>query len=143
MATGHLQDFNGKVSQLNAKPGTIALLFAYGKGTAGGSLSVRTAKWKPRPNHTVVVATTLKSGGVTVTVSLDAQHKIMATIVSGGKRTYEKNGVHKFGTTTVAIVQAKWTVTITTPTMTVVAKQVRCNSQACCILQLQACIAGS
>ena len=128
MAAGHLQDFNGKVGQLHAKPNTTALLFSYGIGPASGQLSIRTAKWKPKPNHTVVVAATLRADFISVTMSLDAQYRIMATIVWGGKRIQETSGVHKFGTTTVAIVPSKWTATVTTPTLTVIAQQVQCTS---------------
>lgn len=122
-SNSHLQDFLGKRGRLLSKPGANILLFSYA-GRAGGSLFVRTALWKPRPKHLVVVAATFKSGGITVTLGLDANHRVVATIASGGKISTMMSGVQKFGSMTVTIVPAKWTASIKTPTMTITAQQV-------------------
>ena len=125
----HPQDFLGKHNQLKAKPGTTVLLFSYaGNGMASERLSVRVARWKPRPNRVVTVATTVKIGAASVTLSLDASHRPMATIVSGGKATILRKGIKKVGSATVAIVPGalSWAAicTIKTPTLTVTAQQV-------------------
>ena len=119
----------GKHNQLKAKPGTTVLLFSYaGNGMASERLSVRVARWKPRPNRVVTVATTVKIGAASVTLSLDASHRPMATIVSGGKATILRKGIKKVGSATVAIVPGalSWAAicTIKTPTLTVTAQQV-------------------
>ena len=101
------------------------LLFSYGgKSAASGSLSVRTARWKPRPKRTVVVGATVKSGSVIVHLNMDAQLNLMATITARGKTTQMTRGAKSFGNTTVAIIPATWTASINTPTLTVTAQQV-------------------
>ena len=128
----------GKRSQLKAKPAATVLLFSYaGNGMASERLSVRVARWKPRPNRVVTVAATVKLGAANVTLSLDASHRLVATIVSGGKATTLMKGMKKVGSATVTIVPGalSWAAncTIKTPTLTVTAQQVcKLWVAACC-----------
>ena len=125
----HPQDFLGKRSQLKAKPGATVLLFSYaGNGLASERLSIRVARWKSRPKRIVTVAATVKIGAAHVTLSLDASHRLVATIVSGGNATTLMKGMKEVGSATVTIVPGalSWAAscTIKTPTLTVAAQQV-------------------
>lgn len=92
-------------------------------------MSIRTAHWKPNPKRVVVVAATFKSGWNTVKLDLNANHKLVATITSGGKTVRLTSGAKKVGDMMVTIVPGKWawsaTCSIRTPTVTFTAQQVR------------------
>ena len=116
-------------SQLKAKQGAKELLFSYASsGMASGSLSVKTAQWKPRPKRVVIIAATITSGTTSVDLRLDASHRLVAFITSGSKTATLMHGVKHVGSVTVTIVTDKlsWdaSCTVKTPGLTVTARQV-------------------
>ena len=136
----HPQDFLGTRNKLKAKPGATVLLFSYGgKDMASEMLSVRVVRWKSRPNRIVTVSASVKFGTASVTLSIDASHRLVATIVSGGKATTLMKGMKRVGNTTVTIVPGalSWAAscTIKTTTLTVTAQQV-CQAHGCCVLSM-------
>lgn len=143
------QDFLGMRSQLKARPSTKELLFSYAsKGMASGSLSVKTASWRPRPKRVVITAATIKSGKTSVDLSLDANHTLVASISSGSKTTTLTRGVKRVGSLTVTIVPGplSWAASciVKTPGLTVTARQVGVQAQdsgagACVTLLYRAC----
>ena len=116
-------------SQLKARPSAKELLFSYaGKGMASGSLSVKTALWRPRPKRVVITAATIKSGKTSIDLSLDANHTLVASISSGSKTTTLMHGVKHVGSVTVTIVPGSlsWAASciVKTQGLTVTARQV-------------------
>ena len=123
------QDFLGMRSQLKARPGAKELLFSYAsRNMASGSLSIKTAQWKPRPKRVVITAATITSGKTSVDLSLDANNNLVASIDSGSKTTMLTHGVKHVGSVTVTIIPGSlsWAAscTVKTPGLMVTARQV-------------------